>query len=111
RFFSEATLNTFIERVSPRGAFPMALGWMAYRPPGEGFSSAGQHFGPRSFGHTGFTGCSLWIDPDQELFVILLTNRTWPSRGRSAINRLRASVADLAAQSVVAAPHAVEWID
>ncbi|MEO0855968.1 MAG: glycoside hydrolase family 3 N-terminal domain-containing protein [Bacteroidota bacterium] len=111
RFFSEATLNTFIERVSPRGAFPMALGWMAYRPPGEGFSSAGQHFGPRSFGHTGFTGCSLWIDPDQELFVVLLTNRTWPSRGRSAINRLRASVADLAAQSVVAAPHAVEWID
>ncbi|MEM8558801.1 MAG: glycoside hydrolase family 3 N-terminal domain-containing protein [Bacteroidota bacterium] len=102
RFFSEETLATFTARVTRPGAYPTGLGWMAYRPPEEGFSSAGQYFGPRSFGHTGFTGCSLWIDPDQELFVILLTNRTWPQRGRSAINRVRAEVADLASLSVVA---------
>ena len=42
--------------------------------------SAGDHFSSRSFGHTGFTGTSLWIDPERDLFVVLLTNRVNPTR-------------------------------
>lgn len=43
-------------------------------------SSSGRHFSPRSFGHLGFTGTSLWIDPDRDLAVVLLANRTYPRR-------------------------------
>ena len=50
-------------------------------PTGEQVSSAGSRFGPRSYGHTGWTGTSLWIDPDRDLFVILLTNRAYAPRG------------------------------
>src|SRR5690606_41859385 len=56
---------------------------------GRPFSPAGDLFSPRSFGHTGFTGTSLWIDPDRELYAILLTNRVHPSRENQAHLRLR----------------------
>jgi CubicO group peptidase (beta-lactamase class C family) len=52
------------------------LGWMMPTPN----SSSGRYFSPHSFGHLGFTGTSLWIDPDRQLFVILLTNRVYPTR-------------------------------
>jgi CubicO group peptidase (beta-lactamase class C family) len=45
----------------------------------DGYTSAGKYLGPRTFGHTGFTGTSLWIDPDQNLFVALLTNAVHPT--------------------------------
>ena len=67
-----------------------ALGWDT---PSED-SSAGALFSPRSFGHTGFTGTSMWIDPDRQLFVILLTNRVHPTRENNAIRRVRRAVAD-----------------
>ena len=47
-----------------------------------------------SFGHTGFTGTSAWIDPTRELFIILLTNRVHPSRENNAIREVRRLVAD-----------------
>ncbi len=47
-----------------------------------------------SFGHTGFTGTSVWIDPEAELFVILLTNRVHPSRENRAILGIRGQVSD-----------------
>ncbi len=100
RFFSPATIDTFTTRARPAGEFPAALGWIATRPASEGYSSGGKRLGPRAFGHTGFTGTSLWIDPRTGLWVILLTNRTWPTRGESAIARVRAEVADLAASSI-----------
>jgi CubicO group peptidase (beta-lactamase class C family) len=50
---------------------------------------------PRSFGHTGFTGTSLWIDPDRDLFIVLLTNRVNPTRTNNTIRRVRPHVADL----------------
>ena len=50
--------------------------------------------GPRSFGHTGFTGTSMWMDPDRDLFVILLTNRVHPTRENNAIRAVRRAVAD-----------------
>lgn len=62
-----------------------ALGWDTPSHP----SQSGKYFGPRSFGHLGFTGTSLWIDPDRELSVTLLTNRTWPDCSNQAIKQLR----------------------
>jgi CubicO group peptidase (beta-lactamase class C family) len=52
-------------------------------------SPAGDFFSPVSYGHTGFTGTSIWIDPKMDVFAILLTNRVHPTRGNGAINRIR----------------------
>jgi len=68
-----------------------ALGWDT---PSEN-SSAGTKLGPRAFGHTGFTGTSIWFDPDKDLFIILLTNRVNPTRENNRIGRVRPRVADL----------------
>ena len=78
-----------------------ALGWQAL-PTGEQVSSAGTLFGPRSFGHTGWTGTSLWIDPDRDLFVVLLTNRAFAPRARRSftlLHEVRGGVADAAARA------------
>jgi CubicO group peptidase (beta-lactamase class C family) len=68
----------------------------------EGFSSAGELTGPQTFGHLGFTGTSLWMDPDEDIAIILLTNRTYPSRSYgSQISRVRAEVADTVMKSII----------
>ncbi len=61
-----------------------ALGWDRPTPP----STTGQHFSPSSFGHIGFTGTSLWCDPEKQLGVVLLTNRTWPDATNRAIRQV-----------------------
>ena len=81
-----------------------ALGWDT---PSAG-SSAGHFFSPRSFGHTGFTGTSIWIDPERDLFVILLTNRVDPTRNNNRDVPLRRAIADAAQQAIVDAP-LVDW--
>lgn len=67
----------------------------------EGFSTAGQRTGPNTFGHLGFTGTSIWMDPDEQIAILLLTNRTWPNRsyGRR-ISEIRASIADAVMNSI-----------
>ena len=78
-----------------------ALGWDT--PSGR--SSAGRYFGPRSFGHTGYTGTSLWIDPERGVFVVLLTNRV--NLGGDSNNRhaaLRRDVADAVQRGILDAP-------
>lgn len=67
------------------------LGWMLRSIEN---SSAGHHMSPRSFGHTGFTGTSLWIDPERQLVVALLTNRVYWGRDGAAIHNLRRLVHD-----------------
>jgi len=68
----------------------------------EGFSSAGKLTSPNTFGHTGFTGTSLWIDPERDLAVIVLTNRVHPYRSYGHnISRIRAAVADAAVSSII----------
>ncbi len=57
-------------------------------------SSAGRHLGPKSFGHLGFTGTSIWIDPDQDIVVVLLTNRVHPSRANEKIRGFRPAFHD-----------------
>lgn len=64
------------------------LGWVVKGS--RTHSSAGDLLSPRAFGHTGFTGTSIWIDPANELFVVLLTNRVHPTRQNSSHIRLRA---------------------
>jgi CubicO group peptidase (beta-lactamase class C family) len=74
----------------PRGS-SRALGWDT---PSE-LSSAGTKMGPNAFGHTGFTGTSIWFDPDRDVFIILLTNRVNPTRANTQILQVRRRVADL----------------
>ncbi|MGZ8458279.1 MAG: serine hydrolase domain-containing protein [Gemmatirosa sp.] len=75
-----------------------ALGWDTSRAPATG---AGALFSPRSYGHTGFTGTSLWIDPERELFVVLLLHRVH-ARGESVgIGGARRRVHDLVQQAVI----------
>jgi len=94
RLFDEATVNLFTTRVSD--ASSRALGWDT---PG-GRSSAGDFFTDEAFGHTGFTGTSIWIDPALDVFVVLLTNRVNPTRANSAHVRLRRAVHDAVAQAI-----------
>jgi len=68
-----------------------ALGWDT---PSEG-SSAGTRLGPGSFGHTGFTGTSIWVDPAHRLAIVLLSNRVHPTRQNPRWGPVRAGVADL----------------
>jgi CubicO group peptidase (beta-lactamase class C family) len=68
-----------------------ALGWDT---PSEG-SSAGTRLSPHAFGHTGFTGTSLWLDPDRRLVIVLLSNRVHPTRENPRWHPLRARIADL----------------
>ncbi len=77
-----------------------ALGWDTPSPR----SSAGRYFSPRSFGHTGFTGTSIWVDPERQLFVVLLTNRVNPTRNNQKIGPLRRVVANAAQTAVIDAP-------
>jgi CubicO group peptidase (beta-lactamase class C family) len=86
------------------GATSRALGWDTPAPA----SSAGRYFSPRSFGHTGFTGTSLWIDPERGLFVVLLMNRV-NSRGEGTRHvQLRRDVSDAVQRAVLDAP-LIEW--
>jgi CubicO group peptidase (beta-lactamase class C family) len=66
----------------------------------EGRSSAGDYLSAASFGHTGFTGTSIWIDPELDLYVVLLTNRVNPTRAQQAHIDLRRAVADAVALSI-----------
>jgi CubicO group peptidase (beta-lactamase class C family) len=85
-----STVKIFTRRqISPAGT-SRALGWDTPSYP----SSSGTHFSPRSFGHLGYTGTSLWIDPDRQLSVTFLTNRTWPDRGSQTIKQIRPLVHD-----------------
>jgi beta-N-acetylhexosaminidase len=72
------------------------LGWAV---PTEG-SSSGHFFSAHSFGHTGFTGTSIWIDPDRQLFVVLLTNRVHPTRENQKIAQVRPALHDAVMQAL-----------
>lgn len=67
-----------------------------------GFSTAGQLMSDKTFGHLGFTGTSMWIDPTRDLAIIILTNREYPHRVNSIkINHVRAAVADAVVSSII----------
>jgi len=85
------TLREFVTRRPGVPGSSRALGWDTMLPT----SSCGTLMSPRAFGHTGFTGTSLWIDPDADIYVVLLTNRVYPVPGNDEpIKTLRRSVHD-----------------
>jgi CubicO group peptidase (beta-lactamase class C family) len=86
--------SVFAEFASRQNLVPgssRALGWDT---PDSG-SSAGTRLSPRSIGHTGFTGTSIWIDPEHHVAIILLSNRVHPTRNNPRWNPVRAAIADL----------------
>jgi len=96
RVVSRATVEKFTARQAI-GNSARTLGWDVPTPP---TSSAGKYFLADSFGHTGFTGTSLWIDPDRDLFVILLTNRVNPTRANEQIRQVRPALHDAIMESL-----------
>lgn len=90
--FPAASIRLFTRRAGLVEGSSRALGWDT--PSGR--SSAGDLFSRSSFGHTGFTGTSIWIDPDADLFAILLSNRVHPTRANRKISGLRRRFHDAA---------------
>lgn len=99
RLLGRATIQEFTTRESI-GNSARALGWDVVTQP----SSAGHDFSPGSFGHTGFTGTSIWIDPERHLFVVLLTNRVNPTRANEKIRQVRPALHDAVFQALGLAP-------
>jgi CubicO group peptidase (beta-lactamase class C family) len=95
RIVSDSAVHLF----TARAAGTRALGWEV----AAGQHGAGNFLGEHAYGHTGFTGTSMWIDPDRDMFVILLTNRVHAARARrpsKVIADVRADLADAAALAV-----------
>jgi CubicO group peptidase (beta-lactamase class C family) len=84
QFIKESTVKLFTKRYSDEST--RALGWDTRSESG---SSSGDYFSDNSYGHTGFTGTSVWVDPQRNLFVILLTNRVYPTRENNKILKVR----------------------
>ena len=97
QLFGPETLAVFAARHSTPEGKERALGWDVPTPP----SSSGRYFGPRSIGHLGYAGTSIWIDPDQEVAVVLLTNRTWPDRSSDAIRQVRPAFHDAVVEATL----------
>jgi CubicO group peptidase (beta-lactamase class C family) len=98
RLLAPATVAAMTSEQAAFADERRGLGWMLKSLQA---SSAGRYFSPRSYGHTGFTGTSLWVDPQQELLVVLLTNRVYYGRGNAAeILALRQAVHEAVSQGL-----------
>jgi CubicO group peptidase (beta-lactamase class C family) len=97
------TVALFTRRETTPAGTSRALGWDTPSPP----SQSGKYFSPQAYGHLGYTGTSLWIDPARELSVVLLTNRTWPDSSNQissqAIKRVRPKFHDAVVEALDAA--------
>jgi CubicO group peptidase (beta-lactamase class C family) len=100
RVVERSTIELFTRRVDGIPGSSRALGWDT--PSRE--STAGRYFSASSYGHLGFTGTSLWIDPIRDLFVVLLTNRMSPDRDQRNIHDVRASFHDRVMEALVEVP-------
>ena len=99
RIFADTTVALFTRRTAGH----RALGWDT----ADGDYGSGRYLTPRAYGHTGFTGTSLWIDPDRQMFVILLTNRVHAAKARypgRVISDVRADLSDAAVLAVIDGP-------
>jgi CubicO group peptidase (beta-lactamase class C family) len=88
----EETVRTFLSRQGLVPGSTWALGWDT---PSKENSSSGRYFGPKSIGHTGFTGTSVWIDLEKHITAIFLTNRVHPTRSNEKIRGFRPELHDL----------------
>ena len=88
-WMTSPALATFVRKSATPGS-SRALGWDTMLPT----SSCGSRLSPRAIGHTGFTGTSLWIDPEQDLYVAFLSNRVHPTRTGEGIHEARRALHD-----------------
>jgi CubicO group peptidase (beta-lactamase class C family) len=90
------TVALFTRRESAPTGTSRALGWDTPSVP----SQSGKHFSQQSYGHLGYTGTSLWIDPVRQLSITLLTNRTWPDCSNQAIKQVRPRFHDAVIEAI-----------
>lgn len=91
-----STVEFFSRRESSPDGTSRALGWDTPSAP----SQSGRHFSSRSFGHLGYTGTSLWLDPERQLSIALLTNRTWPDCQNQSIKQVRPAFYDAVVEAL-----------
>ncbi len=89
-FIPPETLRMFTKRFDQTPGSSWALGWDTPSSP----SSSGRYFSPDAFGHLGYTGTSLWIDPEKKLIVALLSNRVHPTSRNDKIKAFRPLIHD-----------------
>jgi CubicO group peptidase (beta-lactamase class C family) len=94
------TLALFMRREESPAGTSRALGWDTPSSP----SQSGKYFSASSFGHLGYTGTSLWVDPERKVSVTLLTNRTWPDCTNQAIKEVRPAFHDAVMEALGVAP-------
>jgi beta-N-acetylhexosaminidase len=98
-FFSKQTIDFFTKNqsdISHRG-----LGWN--KPSGPGDGTVSQYASDKTFGHTGFTGTCVWVDPEEELLFVFLSNRVYPSAANQKLirNKTRQKIHDVAYKALV----------
>ncbi len=81
--------RALVQQFWQKSRVPGSTRTLGFDTPSPGASQASSGFGPRTVGHLGFTGTSLWIDPDRELIAVLLTNRVHPTRDNESIKQFR----------------------
>ena len=96
RYLRAQTVALFTGRRDATQA--RGLGWDFVST--TGYTSAGKYFGPSSYGHTGYTGTSVWADPGKKIFVILLANRVYPTRKNEKIRGIRPAVHDAVMRAI-----------
>jgi CubicO group peptidase (beta-lactamase class C family) len=100
RWVAPGTMREFLSRTPASGS--RALGWDTPQL-ADGPSIFGSRASPLAYGHTGYTGTMLWIDPERDLFVVFLTNRSLEPRARkslTALREIRSTLSDLALSTV-----------
>lgn len=96
RWVAPETMREFLSRTTASGS--RALGWDTPQP-GDGPSIFGSRASPLAYGHTGYTGTMLWIDPERDVFLVFLTNRSLDPRARrsmTVLREIRTELSDLA---------------
>lgn len=96
QFIKPETVELFTKKQSDQST--RGLGWDTKSPEG---SSAGKYFSILSWGHTGYTGTSVWTDPELNAFVILLTNRVYPTRNNNKLSKVRPLIHDAIYKSLI----------
>ena len=99
RYFKSSLIRQFTKRQNIPIGSERTLGWDT--PSRNGRSSAGDFYSHNSFGHLGFTGTSIWIDPDNEVVIVFLTNRVHPTRKNNRIYGIRRKFHNYAMQAIL----------
>src|SRR5690606_8677687 len=95
QYIKPETVEMFVKKQSDLSS--RGIGWDTKSPRG---SSAGNLFSIDSYGHTGYTGTSVWTDPTRNLFVIFLTNRVYPTRNNNKLSRVRPKLHDAVVNAI-----------